>query len=133
MKTNLVIAIISIALLGSGVSFGAVGADSAQTVSAGGVTLKVTYLERTEHEARFSVAMDTHSVNLDVYDLKANSILRDDTGLAMQPTGIENKGSGRHRQTIITYPRPSTRAKWTELAIKNVAGEKERVFHWDVE
>jgi hypothetical protein len=74
--------------------------------------------------------MDTHSVDLDVYDLKANIILRDDTGLAMQPTGIENNGSGHHRQTILTFPRPSLRSTWMELVIKDIAGEKEPRFRW---
>jgi len=46
-------------LLTIGQSFGAAGTDLTQTVSGGGVTVKVTYLGRTEHEARFSVAMDT--------------------------------------------------------------------------
>jgi hypothetical protein len=82
--------------------------DRPQTVSEGGVTVKVTYLEQTDHESRFSVALDTHSVDLDAYDLKALSFIRDDTGLTMKPTGAENKGSGHHRQVILTFPRPST-------------------------
>ncbi len=116
--------------LRGGESFGAAATDATQTVSAGGVTVKVTYLAQTEHESRFLVALDTHSVDLDVYDLKANSILRDDTGMLLQPTGIENKGSGHHREAILTFPRPSTRRKWLELVIKDVAGEKERTFRW---
>ncbi|HEX5608427.1 MAG TPA: hypothetical protein VFY96_18035 [Candidatus Binatia bacterium] len=133
MKSRIVVmGLIFSGLLTIGQSFGAASTDSSQTVSSDGVTVKVTYLARTEHETRFSVVMDTHSGNLDVYDLKANSILRDNTGLAMQPTGMENKGSGHHRQTILTFPRPSTRAKWVELVINNLAGEKERVFRWDV-
>ena len=131
MKSRIVVMnLVFSCVLTIGQSFGAAGTDSTQTVSGGGVTVKVTYLARTEHEARFSVAMDTHSVDLDVYDLKGNSILRDDTGLAMQPTGMENKGSGHHRQIILTFPRPSTQAKWVELVIKDVAGEKQRRFRW---
>jgi len=131
MKSRLVVmGLVFSGLLTIGQSFGAAGTDSTQTVSGGGVTVKVTYLGRTEHEARFSVAMDTHSVNVDVYDLKAKSILRDDTGLAMQPTGMENEGSGHHRQTILTFPRPSLRSTWTELVIKDIAGVKERRFRW---
>ena len=133
MKSKMmIIGLVLSGFLAIGQGFDAAGTDSPQTVSGGGVTVKVTYLEQTEHETRFSVTMDTHSGNLDVYDLKANSLLRDDTGLAMQPTGIENKGSGHHRQTMLTFPRPSTRAKWVELVINDLAGEKERVFRWDV-
>ena len=108
----------------------AAAVGSTQTVSGGGVTVKATYLVQTEHESRFSVALDTHSVNLDAYDLKAISILRDDTGLVLQPTGIENKGGGHHREVILTFPRPSARRQWLELVIKDVAGEKERTFRW---
>ena len=131
MKPKIVvIGLILSLLLAIGQSFGAVGTKSPQTVSGGGVTVKATYLEQTEHETRFAVTLDTHSVNLDVYDLKANSMLRDDTGLAMEPTGIENKGGGHHRQVILTFPRPSLRRTWTELVIKDIAGEKERRFRW---
>jgi hypothetical protein len=110
-------------------SFAAAGTDGTQTASGGGVTIKVTYLAQTEHESRFSVALDTHSVNLDGYDLKV-SVLRDDTGIMLQPTAVENKGSGHHREAILTFPRPSTRRKWLELVIKDIAGEKERTFRW---
>jgi hypothetical protein len=58
-------------------------------------------------------------------------VLRDDTGLTMQPTGAENKGSGHHREVILTFPRPSMDRKWLELVVKDVAGVKERVFRWD--
>jgi hypothetical protein len=95
------------------------------------VTVKATYLAQTAHESRFSVMLDTHSVNLDMYDLTALSVLRDDTGLTMQPTGAENKGSGHHREVILTFPRPSMDRKWLELVVKDVAGVKERVFRWD--
>ena len=114
-------------------SFAAAGTDATQTVSGGGVTVKVTYLAQTDHESRFSVTLDTHSVNLDAYDLKATSILRDDTGLLLQPTGIENKGSSHHREVVLTFPRPSTRRTWLELVIKDIAGAKERTFRWNRE
>jgi hypothetical protein len=122
--------LVLMAFLWGAESFGAADTGAPQTVSGGGVTVKVTYLAQTEHESRFLVALDTHSVDLSVYDLKANSVLRDDTGIMLQPTAIENKGSGHHREAILTFPRPSTRRKWQELVIKDIAGEKERTFRW---
>ena len=110
-------------------SFGAATTDPTQTVSGGGVTV-VTYLAQTGHESRFSVVLDTHSVDLDAYDLKALSVLRDDTGILFEPTGVENKGSGHHREIILTFPRPSTKRQWLELVLKDIAGEKERTFRW---
>lgn len=117
-------------LFGNSESLTAVS-EKTQTVSGGGVTVKVTYLEQTEHESRFSVVLDTHSVNLDAYDLKALSFIRDDTGLTMKPTGAENKGSGHHREIILTFPRLSLNRKWLELVIKDIGGVNERIFRWD--
>lgn len=117
-------------LFGNSESLSAVS-DQTQTVSGGGVTVKVTYLAQTPQESRFSVVLDTHSVNLDAYDLKALSFLRDDTGLTVEPTGAENKGSGHHREVVLTFPRPSLNRKWLELVIKDIAGAKERTFRWD--
>lgn len=114
-----------------GAGLAAEGLGLPQTQSGGGVTVKVTYLVQTEHESKFSVVLDTHSVNLDVYDLKSLSLMRDDTGLTMKPTGAENKGSGHHREIILTFPRPSLERKWMELVIKDIAGVKERTFRWD--
>lgn len=114
-------------------SLGATGSNMTQTVAGGGVTVTVTYLTETAHEARFSVVLNTHSVNLQEYDLRALSVLRDDTGLSMQPTGVENKGSGHHREIVLTFPRASLDRKWLELIVKDIAGVKERTFRWNRE
>ncbi len=133
MKAFLTLAAaLAIGVLFAGVeTFGAVAPGTSRSDAGGGVTVKATYLAQTDHESKFSVVLDTHSVNLDVYDLKSLSLMRDDTGLAMQPTGAENKGSGHHREIVLTFPRPSLERKWLELVIKDIAGVKERVFRWD--
>jgi hypothetical protein len=130
---SLILGLILGGFLGGAASFGATTPGATQTVPGGGVTVKVIYLAQTEHEARFSVALETHSVNLDKYDLKATSVLRDDNGLTTQPTAIQNKGSGHHREIILTFPGPSTERKWLELVIKDIAGVKERIFRWSRE
>jgi len=84
-------------------------------------------------EPRFQVVLDTHSVNLDTYDLKSITVLRDDTGKSYLPTKLENKGSGHHRQVILTFMKVSPEAKRLEIVIKNVAGVKERTFRWNLE
>lgn len=129
--SSLLTGLIFSVVLANDVMLAAPAPDATKTVAGGGVTVKVTYLEQTHHESRFSVVLDTHSVNLDLYDLKALSLMRDDTGLTMGPTGVENKGSGHHREITLTFPRPSLRRKWTELVIKDVAGVKQRTFRWD--
>jgi hypothetical protein len=94
--------------------------------------VNVTYphSQNTE-EPRFEVVLDTHSVNLDAYDLKALSLLRDDSGKTYQPVRAENKGSGHHREIAIVFPKVSAPAKRLELVIKDIAGIKERSFSWD--
>jgi hypothetical protein len=120
-----------IVLFGIGVGHAAVPSGITRTDAGGGVTVKVTYLNpQGSADARFDIALDTHSVNLDAYDLKALSLLRDEVGKDYQPTHVENKGSGHHRQVSLVFPKPSAEAKKLELVIKDIAGVEERVFRW---
>ena len=115
-------------------SFGAAASNMPQTNSGGGVTAKVTYLNPgTTDEPRFQVVLDTHSVNLDAYDLKSITVLRDAAGKTYVSTAVENKGSGHHREATLGFPKISSDVKRVELVIKDVAGVKERVFRWNVE
>ena len=135
MKTNKVrfAVLFLMGVIFSGDIFGAVS-NTPQTSSGGGVTAKVTYLNQgATDEPRFQVVLDTHSVNLDAYDLKSIAVLRDDTGKAYASTGVKNKGSGHHREAIVSFSKLSLDAKRVELVIKDVAGVKERVFRWNVE
>jgi len=136
VKTFLTIlaALIFSVALGRVASFGAAAAGSTQTVSGGGVTAKVTYLNPTSGEdLRFAVVLDTHSVNLDGYDLTTVSVLRDDTGKDYLPLGAENKGSGHHREITLIFPKIAPESKRIEIVIKDIAGVKERIFRWSVE
>jgi len=121
-------------LLASGEGFGAAASDMTQTVYGGGVTAKVTYLNpKSNDDPRFRVVLDTHSVNLDSYDLKALSVLRDDAGNNYLPSGAENKGSGHHREVTLIFPKVSPQAKRIEIVLKEIAGVKERTFRWNLE
>ena len=105
-----------------------------RTHAGGGVTAKATYLNPGGTEdTRFEISLDTHSVDLDSYDLKALSSLRDDAGKAYQPTRVENKGSGHHRQLVLVFPKPAPGNRRLELVIKDIAGVKERSFVWDLQ
>ena len=120
-------------LLGINESFAATASHTTRTDTGGGVTVKVTYLNpQGTEDARFEISLDTHSVNLDSYDLKALSLLRDDAGKTSQPTTVENKGSGHHRQVMLVFPKAGTGSKRLELVIKDIAGVKERAFVWDL-
>ena len=118
---------------GSSEILGAAESKMTQTISGGGVTAKATYLNpNSDDEPRFEIILDTHSANLDAYDLKTITALRDDTGRTYLATGIENKGSGHHRETTLTFPKISPASKRLEVIIKDVAGVKEMTFRWDL-
>ncbi len=121
------------ALFGLSEGFGAAAPGLTRTQSGGGVTVKVTYLNpQGADDARFQVLLDTHSVSLDGYDLKALAILRDEGGKEYQPTQMENKGSGHHREITLIFPKPSAETKKLDLVIKDIAKVKERSFSWDL-
>ncbi len=120
------------ALSGVGNSLTARESGLTRIRSAGGVTVKVTYLNpQSGEETRFDVSLDTHSVNLDAYDLKALSVLREGAGKEHKPSRVDNKGSGHHRQVILVFDRPASKSKQLKLVIKEIAGVKERSFSWD--
>ena len=132
MKTfNIILAgvLFSVSLLAD-----ATASDATQTVTGGGVTVKVTYLNPNGGDgARFQVALDTHSVNLDSYDFKTIAVLRDDSGNTYLPAAVENKGSGHHRQATVVFGTIASGTKYVELMIKDLAATKEKTFRWDLD
>jgi hypothetical protein len=121
-------------VLGIGESFGAAASHTTRTDSGGGVTMKVTYLDsKGADDLRFQVVLDTHSVNLDSYDLKTITVLRDEAGNTHPPTAVENKGTGHHREAIVSFAKIASGTKRVELVIRDVAGVKERIFRWDLQ
>lgn len=126
-------AVAFIGLLGIGRSLGSAAPGLTRTHAGGGVTVKVTYLNPEAPEgASFQVVLDTHSVDLDAFDLKNLSLLRDEAGKTYQPRQVENKGGGHHREATLVFPKPATAAKRLELVIKDIAGVKERSFRWEL-
>ena len=125
--------ILFVIFAGSCKSPAAAPADPSQTHTGGGVTVKITYLNPKGVDGpRFHVILETHSVNLDGYDLKSLSVLRDGNGKTYLPIKVESKGGGHHRQVTLSFPDLSDRTKSLDLVIQNVAGVPERVFHWDL-
>ncbi len=117
----------------AGKNLAAAASQPTQTNAGGSVTVSVTYLNpEGAEDARFQVALNTHSIDLDGYDLKTLALLRDNTGKSYQPAQVENEGGGHHRRILMIFPKPSPKAKKLELVIKDLAGVKERVFHWDL-
>jgi hypothetical protein len=108
-----------------------------QTSEGGGVTVAVTWQGPSAGPV-FEVAMDTHSVDLDQYDLRQLALLRNDQGQEVQPNRWDAPEGGHHRKGTLSFPRqtadgseamgPDTHK--SELVIRDVGGVAERRFEW---
>jgi len=131
---KLMLAFVLVSSVFTGEAFGAAASNMPQSIAGGGVTAKVTYLNpNSVDDPRFQVVLDTHSGNLDAYELKTIVILRDDIGKSYGPTAVENKGGGHHRETVVSFSKLSPGTKRMELVIKDIAGVKERTFVWSLD
>jgi hypothetical protein len=108
-----------------------------QTNEGGQVTIKVTWQGRRAGPV-FTVEMDSHTVDLDSYDLRRLAVLRTNQGQEIQPSAWNAPAGGHHRAGMLTFPAmtasgtpvigPETRS--IELMIRNVSGVPERSFRW---
>jgi hypothetical protein len=111
--------------------------SAAMQMSEGGqVTVKATWQGLSAGPV-FAVALDTHAVNLDGYDLKQLAMLRIDGGREVRPASWDAPEGGHHRQGTLTFPptaagRPliGSDTRTIELVIRDVAGVPERIFRW---
>ncbi|MHB0869820.1 MAG: hypothetical protein ACYC66_10505 [Chloroflexota bacterium] len=114
-----------------------------RTDEGGSVTIEVTWENPrdTNGPLAFSVAMDTHSVNLDGYDLGKLALLRNDRGQELKPERWDApSGGGHHRSGTLSFsakdgsgkPVVDAGVRVLELVIRDVAGVKERVLKWKV-
>ncbi|MHB1134286.1 MAG: hypothetical protein ACYC4L_18100 [Chloroflexota bacterium] len=112
---------------------------SSRTSDGGGVTVKVTWQDR-EPALVFAVVMDTHSVDLDGYDLSRLAVLRTNDGREVQPLAWEAPKGGHHRQGKLTFPAQAADGapllgdgtSAVELVIRGVAGVAERKLGWEL-
>jgi hypothetical protein len=128
----LTVGLILVGFVMFGDSFGGETPGLTRSHSGGSVKVDVTYLNPQDREtARFQVRMNTHSVDLDGYDLKVLSLLRDGTGKVYRASDAENRGRGHHRTVILHFRGVPTGTQNLELIIKGVAGVEERSFLWE--
>ncbi|MDP2744459.1 MAG: hypothetical protein Q8P00_05275 [Dehalococcoidia bacterium] len=108
-----------------------------QSSEGGAVEIDVKWQGERNGILTFEVVMDTHSVDLDQYDLGKLAGLRDDGGAEYRPASWRSAPGGHHRSGTLTFPVPGSlsegKAKYVEMIIRDVADVKERVLKWTLE
>lgn len=109
-------------------------AAETREAEAAGVTVKATYENPAAGKNPvFKVVFDTHSVDLDRYEIEDVTILRDDKRKEYHPDLISASGSGHHREATVEFKDMDiSSAKYVELVIEDVAGVAERVFKFEI-
>jgi hypothetical protein len=144
MKTGIriqhIISSLTIFIIGLFFSASIVGAFSLFTDkltridSQGPVEVSATFQKSTGAEAGsvvFRLALNTHSVDLNQYDLKQLSFIQFDGGQPVQAAKWEPSGSGHHFTGTLTFDRAIPQgAKKLNLFIKEIGGVQERVLEW---
>lgn len=108
-----------------------------QTSEGGGVTIAATW-RGPNAGPLFEVTMDTHSVDLDGYDLQELAVVRNDQGREAQSIGWDAPMGGHHREGTLNFPETapdgseliSSNTRKIELVIRDVADVPERRFEW---
>lgn len=113
--------------------------------SGGAITIDVSWLKPEDvsaaEELKFEVRMNTHSVDLEQYDMGRLSRLETNGGLSIEPSGWFNPGGGgHHRYGVLKFSatRPDgshlilPETRFIEVVIQEVGGVPERRFRWDL-
>ncbi|MBI2869776.1 MAG: hypothetical protein HYX96_08135 [Chloroflexi bacterium] len=107
-------------------------AETTQESNGGEVTIIVTWEGPRDGGLAMDVTMNTHSVNLDNYDLGKLAAVRYGPGSEYRPVSWNAPAGGHHRRGTLVLPLPpaSDGVSTVELVIRNVGGIKERVLSW---
>jgi hypothetical protein len=111
----------------------------------GAVTVSATLLTpdkpRADGKLAVRLKLETHSVDLDQYQLDQLSSLRDAQGREVQAVAVESaSGSGHHREAVLTFPGSDAAgtpllkpdAKALTLIVRGIGGIPERTFRWQL-
>lgn len=104
--------------------------DMTRKNSEGKVTMRVTYENPGMPGPEFAMQMDTHSVDLDQYDLARHSVIVDKDGKEHQGKWSVLKGGGHHVSGKLSFEEVRVGKGKVVLIIRDVAGIKERKFEW---
>lgn len=107
-----------------------------QTSAGGAVEIQVKWLADKKDSLVFDVSMNTHSVDLDKYDLKQLTVLHDSQGNEYQPLSWNSAAGGHHRSGKLIFAVPGSLneggTKFLHMVMWNVAGVGERSLEWDL-
>ena len=117
-----------------------VAAGGTQSSEGGRVTVSVFWdglvrQEGTMLAVALQVTMDTHSVNLDAYDLAKLAELSNDSGQTAPPASWDARPGGHHRRGTLVFRVPADfvrAARFLQLTVRDVAGVRERQFRWEL-
>ena len=134
----LALAIVGLALAlgrGGGGAEETSGAGGSRSDEEGGVTVMATW-DGSLSPAKFELALNTHSVDLDGYDLSRLVVLRVNGGSEVAPVSTDQPKGGHHRSATLTFDWPVARASQAgastvELVVRGVGGKAERVLRWE--
>ncbi len=103
----------------------------ARTEEGGQVAVTLTPLGGS----RFSVALETHSVDLDGYDLAKLATLEDRGGNRVSPSSWEKSGSGHHVGGTLGFPASGEKGALdlkgpVAVTLRSVGGV-DRTFRWE--
>jgi hypothetical protein len=151
-RSHLIIRLVTLAVLSLVLAACGAGANSPQvarsgTAAPGGATQRSEVGEVTvtatwdtaSREPVFTVALDTHSVDLDAIDLTTVATLSVD-GTELRPIAWDAALGGHHREGTLSFPTTTADGRAVvgpqtnviELVIRDVAGVPERTFRWTI-
>lgn len=97
------------------------------------VTIEVKWLGEDKGSLLLEVVMDSHSVNLDSYDLSQLAVLRDNQSKEYRPDSWDSPLGGHHRRGTLTFSSSvDGETKYIELIIRDVGEISERIFRWEL-
>lgn len=113
------------------------GSEATQKSEGGDVTVSITW-QGPGAGMVFDVAMDTHVVDLDGYDLSRLVVLRTTDGRETPPLRWDAPKGGHHRKGALIFsdvaldskPFITADTRGIELVIYDVAGVAQRSFRW---
>ena len=100
----------------------------------GAIAVTAQWMGEKDESLVFGISMNTHSVNLDQYDLAGLAVLKDDGGNEYQQSSWISESGGHHREGTLVFPIPDSirqsQARYIKIIIKGIDGVNERVFEW---